>query len=135
MRPPFAKEVTVPFGVLCIINSIVAFGFGLAFIVAPGATMGMYGPQLTPGGLLLAQLLGAAFISFGVLTFLARGSKDAASLAAITLAIAIGDAIGGVLCIIGTVGGAVNALGWSSVAIYLFLAAGFAYFRFVKQPA
>ena len=46
-----------------------------------------------------------------------------------------GDALGFVFMLIGQLGGVpgINALGWSSVLIYLLLAAGFAYLRFFSK--
>jgi len=37
-----------------------------------------------------------------------------------------------VMAFIGQLAGIANALGWSTVAIYLLLALGFAYFQFMK---
>ena len=68
------------FKLVCIINSVLAFGFGIAFVIAAEPTMAMYAtegaPGMTPGGLLTANLLGAAFIGFGVVSFQARDAAD-----------------------------------------------------------
>jgi hypothetical protein len=43
--------------------------------------------------------------------------------------------IGLIVSLMGTLSGVVNAVGWSAVLIYLVLAAGYAYFQFMKPSA
>jgi hypothetical protein len=81
----------------------------------------------------VGQLFGAALIGFAVLTWAARNATDSDAGRAILLALCVGDAIGFVVALVGQLGGVVNTLGWSTVAIYLVLALGFGYFRFGKQ--
>jgi hypothetical protein len=81
----------------------------------------------------VGQLFGAALIGFAVLTWAARNATDSDAGRAILLALCVADAIGFAVALVGQLGGVVNALGWSTVAIYLVLALGFGYFRFGKQ--
>jgi fluoride ion exporter CrcB/FEX len=127
------------FKLVCIINSVLAFGFGIAFVVAAEPTMAMYAtegaPGLTPAGLLIANLLGAAFIGFAVVSFQARDAADSVARRAIALGFVVGNVIGAGMTILGITSGAVNALGWSTVAIYGLLAAGFAITGLAKSSA
>jgi len=127
------------FKLICIINSVLAFGFGIAFVIAAEPTMAMYAtegaPGLTPGGLLTANLLGAAFIGFGVVSFQARDAADSVARRAIALGFVVGNVIGAVMTILGINSGASNALGWSTVAIYALLAAGFGITGLAKSSA
>ena len=61
--------------------------------------------------------------------------RDPQALRVILLANVVGDAVGFVIALLSQLAGVggVNSLGWSTVAIYLLLALGFAYFRFVKS--
>ena len=113
------------FKLVCITNAVLTFGFGIAFIVAAGTIAPMYGMTLTPGGLLLVRLLGAAFIGFGVICFQARDAADSPARRAIALGIVVGNALGAVIALLGVTSGAQNSLGWLSVALYAILAAGF----------
>ncbi len=113
------------FKLVCIVATVVVIGFGIAFVVAPGPTADMYGVALSPGGLLMARLYGAAFISFGVITFQARDAADSVARRAIALGFVVGNTIGAVIELLGITSGVQNALGWSSVALYLIFAAGF----------
>lgn len=60
------------FKLVCIVNAVLAFGFGITFVFAAGPTIAMYGATLSPGGLVVARLLGAIFLTEGVITLQAR---------------------------------------------------------------
>jgi fluoride ion exporter CrcB/FEX len=96
------------FKLVCIINSVLAFGFGIAFVIAAEPTMAMYAtegaPGMTPGGLLTANLLGAAFIGFGVVSFQARDAADSVARRAIALGFVVGNVVGAVMAILGITG-------------------------------
>jgi len=117
---------------LMVVNAIVAGLFGIAFVIIPGQSLSQYGFTADPVLELMFQLLGAAFIGFGVLTWAARNATDSEACRAILLALFVGDLIGFVITLIAQLSGIVNSLGWSSVAIYLLLALGWGYFRFLK---
>ena len=120
-------------GTLFVITAVVAFLFGLAFVLIAGPLMSLYGVSLSPGGLLVARLFGAALLGFAVLTWCARNAEESEGRRAIILALFISDAIGFIVALIGQLSGAVNALGWSTVIIYLLLALGFGYFQFMNK--
>jgi hypothetical protein len=119
------------------VAAVVAFVFGLGFVVVPGPLMGLYGVSLDAVGTVIGQLFGAALIGFGALNWLARGlhNHDAEALRPILMANLVSDALGFVLALFAQISGraGVNALGWSTVVIYLLLALGFAYFLFMPQ--
>ena len=117
------------FKLVCIINAVLALGFRIAFVVAAEPTTAMYAmegaPGLTPGGLAITNLLGTAFIGFGVITFQARDSADSVARRAIALGLVVGNTLGAVMTVLSITAGSTNALGWSTVVIYALLAAGF----------
>lgn len=114
------------------IAAVVAVVFGLAFVLVTGPLLSFYGITLDKAGTLVAQLFGAALIGFAVLNWFARGVTDREARQAILLANLASDTVGFVMALIGQLAGVANALGWSTVAIYLLLALGFAYFQFMK---
>lgn len=120
---------------LMIVSAVVAVIFGIAFVLAAGSLMTLYGATLNPAGNLIAQLFGAALIGFAVVNWFARNAKEGEALQAIVLANLVSDTIGFILALLGQLAGVVNALGWSTVVIYLLLALGFAYFQFMKPSA
>ncbi len=121
--------------ILFIINTIVAGVFGLAFVLAAPTFMSLYGITLSPGGVIVARLFGAALLGYAVLTWFARNARESEARQAIVLALFIGDVIGFIMGLLGQLSGAVNTLGWSTVVIYLLLALGFGYFQFLKPSS
>jgi len=114
------------------INVPISAFFGATCLFVPNWFFSLYGVDLTPPGVFMTQLAGAAFLSFGVLVFLARSSESKEFRLALALALFIQDSIGAIVSISGQISGLFNILGWSTVAVYLFLALGYGYFRFVK---
>lgn len=115
--------------------SVVAFLFALGFILMPAGLTSFYGVTLNEAGVLIAQLFGATLLGFGVLNWSARSWGEGEAKQAVLTANLATDAIGFIFALIGQLGGVpgVNTLGWSTVLIYLILAAGFAYLRFVAR--
>jgi hypothetical protein len=90
---------------------------------------------LNEGGIFVGQLFGAALLGFGVLNWFGRQfSNDQAKQVLVNTNLA-SDAVGLIFALLGQLGGVpgVNALGWSTVLLYLLLAAGFAYLRFFAR--
>jgi hypothetical protein len=119
-------------GNLFAVNAVIAGLFGLAFVFAPAQLLAQYGLAVDAGFALVAQLFGAALIGYAILTWLVRTAGDSAARRAIVLALFISDGVAFVLALMAQLKGLVNSLGWSTVAIYLLLAIGFAYFHFTK---
>lgn len=113
---------------LMLVTALVAAVFGVGFIVVPGQVMSAYGPVVTPQLEYVARLFGAALLAFAILTWTARNAPDSDTRRAILLALFVGDSMGFIVSLIGQLGRVVNALGWSTVLIYLLLALGFGYF-------
>jgi hypothetical protein len=120
---------------LMVVNALIAAVFGVAFVVVPGQLMSLYGPEVTPQLVYVARLFGAALLAFAVLTWTAKDAPDSDTRRAILLALFVGDGIGFVVALLGQLGAVMNALGWSTVVIYLLLAVGFGYFYFAHPKA
>jgi hypothetical protein len=117
-----------------IIYAVISAIFGLTFIFMPQTALALYGITLSPGGILIARLFGAALLEFALLSWLVRNAGDSEARKAIILAVFVGEVVGFIVALVGQLSGEVNALGWSTVAIYLLLALGFGYFQF-KKPS
>jgi hypothetical protein len=81
------------------------------------------------------QLFGGVALGNAILSWLVRNAGDSELRRAILLAFFVHWAVGFIVALIGQIAGAMNLLGWNLVAICLFLALAFGYFRFVKQSA
>lgn len=119
---------------LMIVNAVIAAVFGIAFVVVPGRLASLYGLTADAPLRYVGQLLGAALLLVAVVTWLARNAPDSAARQAIVLGLAIGSTVGFVVALLGQLAGVVNALGWSTVAIYFLLALAFGYFA-LRRPA
>jgi hypothetical protein len=120
-------------GTLLAVNAVIAMAFGIAFTLAPVQTLAPYGVELPPPGLLVSRLFGATLIGYGIITWLLRAG-DAGAQRSLAIALTVADGLGTVISIWGVLSGAVNALGWSTVAIYGLLCAGFA-MHLARKPA
>jgi hypothetical protein len=119
---------------LFILNAVIALIFGLAFVLIPEQTTTLYGVDLGEGGIFIGRLFGAALLAFAVVTWLVRNAADSPERQAIILGLFVGDVVGFVASLLAQLAGVSNALGWSTVAIYLILAVGFGYLRFIGEP-
>jgi len=124
----FYKNITT-------VASIVAFAFGLGFVFMPAQLTAFYNVTLNEGGIFIGQLFGAALIGFGVLNWFGRNFTNDQAQQGLANANMVGDAIGFLFSLIAQLSGSAgaNALGWSTVLIYLLLALGFAYLRFMSK--
>jgi hypothetical protein len=94
----------------------------------------LYGITLDAGGIMMTRFLGACLIGIGLICWLDR-EADPEALQGITLALCIGDTVGFLVALLGQLSGLLNALGWVNVVIWLLLALGLGYFRFLKPSA
>ena len=115
------------------IVAVVAGLFGLGFVLIPEQVLSYYGTAPNPGMNYMAQLLGAALLGSAVILWLCKDAEDSPVLQAILHGSFVGGGIGFVVALIIQLGSGINALGWSTVIIYLLFALGFGYFRFIKS--
>jgi len=114
------------------IAAVIAIVFGLAFVAVPALMLTQYGIVATPAVVIMARFFGATLLNLGLVLFLARRVTEPAIRLGIARGSLIGAVVGLLVAIHGQRIGAVNALGWSSVAIYVLLTLGYAYFVFEK---
>lgn len=117
------------------VHAIVALLFGFGFVFAPAATLAPYGVTVNEGGILISRLLGAAFFGFSMISWFARNSEESTARQAIVLGYFLGFSVGFAASLFGQLSNVGNALGWSTVGIYLLLALGYGYFQFIKPGA
>jgi hypothetical protein len=115
------------------IAALIAIAFGLGFVAAPALMLTQYGIVATPGTAIMARFFGAVLLNLGFVLFLARRVIEPVTRTGIVRGSLIGALLGLLVAIHGQMNGAVNALGWSTVAVYAFLVLGYAYFAFGRQ--
>jgi len=117
---------------LLVVAAVIGAVFGIAFVVATGPLLSIYGITLDKAGTLVAQLFGSLLIGLATLNWFARNVTDPQARQAVVFGNLAGDVVGFVVILLGQLAGIANAIGWSNVAIYLLLALGFAYVQFVQ---
>ena len=111
------------------------FGFGLLFL--PGPLMAIYGMRLDAVSRLLAQLHGGTILGFATLNWLARGidPQNVVVTRPILASNLVFDIITFVVGLIAQLDGqaAINALGWSTILMFLLFTIGCASFLFSSR--
>ena len=115
-------------------NAVLATFFGAAFVLAPAQIMALYGAPLPAHGLAVAQLLGAALVGVGVLTWRARLLAEADGRRAIVPGLLVANGISAAVLLLAQLQGPGNVFGWLTLALYLLLAAAYGYSQ-LKRPA
>jgi hypothetical protein len=113
---------------LMTITAIVAFIFGLGFILAPLQSISLYGNTLEGAGVFIARYFGAALLGYAFLAWLNRNVPSKGVQAGFFAAMVLGFAV----ALYDAIAGTHNGLVWLNVVIYLLLAIGFGYFAFMK---
>ncbi len=114
--------------ILFTITAIIAFLFGVGFILAPAASVSLYGNTLDASGQFIGRYFGAALIGYAFLAWLNRNSTSRGVQAGFFTAMVLGF----VVALYEALAGTANGLVWLNVAIYLLLGVGFGYYTFLK---
>jgi hypothetical protein len=111
---------------LLLVGGILALVFGLNFLLAPAALLPLYALQPDPGTALMGRFFGAALVQLGATLYLVRDVREPATRRGLVLAGVAGSLAGLTVALLGQLSGLVNAMGWSTVAIYGALLLGYA---------
>jgi hypothetical protein len=76
------------------IAAIVAFVFGLGFILVPVTVMNMYGVTLDESGQFLGRYLGSSFIGIACLAWMARNAAASETRRAVLMALFVTSVLG-----------------------------------------
>jgi hypothetical protein len=112
------------------IAAVIALFYALGSLFMTTQMGAMYGFGNNPSEILLGRFFGVELLVLGITYWLARDTSPANARPFIIGGL-IGNLVGAYISVMGTLSGAMNSLGWSSVVVYLLLALGFAYFQFM----
>lgn len=115
------------------IVAVIALVYSVGLLLMPVFMETSYGTETSASVVLSDRFFGATLLSLAVITWLAKDLTGASVRPIITGSL-IGNAVGLVVSLMGTLGGVMNASGWSAVVIYLVFSLGFAYFQFMAPP-
>ena len=117
-----------------IAKAIVVLVFGVGFVLIPEILAGIYGMTFSSAATLMGRLFGGGFIFEAIVLWYARNTdRDDAACQGIILGVVVSNLIGFIVCLLATLAGTWNAIGWLSVALYLVFGLAFAYFLFTKK--
>jgi hypothetical protein len=116
-----------------VIAAIVAFIFGLGFILVPVSSLQLYGTTTDLTGQFLGRYLGAALVGLAFVIWLTRNAEPSGTRKGLLTGLFVTMLLGFVVALYDKFAGNGNALIWLNVAIYLLLAIGFGYFAFMKK--
>jgi hypothetical protein len=114
-------------------KAVIVAVFGIGFVLVPVFMGSIYGMKVDAVAALMARLFGAAFIFEGIVLWFAKGGAITEKpVRGLVTAVVVSNAIGFIVCLLATLAGVWNALGWLSVGLYLVFGLAFAYFLFKK---
>ena len=116
-------------GVWLVLGAIVSAVFGVALLSVPGWMGTTFGMDLNESGVLLARLLGAAFVFAAVVSWAARNSPETEpAVRGVVVASFMGDVFGFIYSLMATLNGTMNSMGWINVGLYGLFALVFTFF-------
>jgi len=112
-----------------IITTILAVGFGLAFLFIPVKLAEFYGVTIDAGGIYVARYFGGANIFLGLIFWsYSSVSPTAKSWPKLLLYNLIYDIIQLVVTLMAVLDKQTNSMGWTTVALFVLLAIGSVYY-------
>jgi hypothetical protein len=106
------------------LSGALAVLFGLEFLLIPELALSQYGVPTGPHNLMQSRYFGGTLLAYGLVFWLARGTRDDAARRALLLAAVVGNLVGLALSLWSRLEGLQGVLAWLSVAIYAALLLG-----------
>jgi len=114
------KQLLAIAGVITLIN-------GVSYTLVPGALLPNYAVVPTSGAVLGFRLFGAALLTFGLILWLLRDSREWTALRGLLIGASVGNIAGLVVSAWATIAGVMNGAGWLFVVTYGVLLLGYLY--------
>ena len=125
---------------LFIVDMVVALIFAAGLLLAPKTMLNLFGlgvgstVKYNASINLVTQLLGAALVVPGLLSWFASGMQEMGARRSVAVSLFVFSVIGfGVSFFVGMLPKVMSAAGWSIVVLFLFFAVGYAYFLFMRS--
>lgn len=120
--------------ILFVLNAIVAFLVGAAFLFVPERALGLFGTtEKYASTLLLARFFGTAMLALGLLLWFAKDAVEGVQ-RGMGIALIVGAIAGLIVTLIGTLSSSavIRSNGWIAMLIYFLAGLGFAYQVFLR---
>ena len=115
------------------VHAVVALINGGGSLLIPKSFLSLYGISLADqNAVFIAQLLGAALLTYCFVAWFARNAEDSTARRAIVLGFFSSAMIGFIIALTGQLSSVMNSLGWMVVGLYLVIGGAYGYFQFIK---
>jgi hypothetical protein len=112
------------------VHSVIALVFAVGFIFMPATILGYYTTvEVNEIGVFMSRLFGSAILTYAAVLWLASDTSDSPARQAIVKGFFLTMVAATVICLHFQLTGPINALGWSTVALYAFLSVMYARFN------
>ena len=124
---------------LFVLNTIVALVFAAGLLLAPKTMLGLFGVSVGGGVTanasmnFVTQMLGAALILPGLISWFAGGMTEVGARRSILISLFVFEVVGLAVSLLGMLSKVMSVTGWGIVGLFLIFALGYAYFLFMKQ--
>lgn len=115
------------------IKSVLSVFFALCQLLAGSMLLPLYGVSLDRAGTLFLHWTGSFLLGIGLICWFASQAEKSALRQGVLLSLFICDSIGCVAALLAQLAGVGNELGWLNVALFLVLALGLGYYRFLAK--
>jgi hypothetical protein len=111
------------------IKGLICIVFAIATLVVPNVVAPLYNFDFNFTSMYFANMFGVCFLGIGLICWMASNSAASKLKQSILLSLAIADTAGFGFSLYHQLTGTINALGWTTVILWLFVAAGCWYYR------
>jgi hypothetical protein len=119
--------------ILFVIDAVLAFLFGLAFLLVPERVLGLFGTtEKYASTLLLARFFGTALLALALVLWFAKDAEEGV-LRGVGIALIVGALAGLIVTLLGTFssGAVIRSNGWLAMLLYVLVGLGSAYLLFL----
>lgn len=117
---------------LFMINSLIAFLLGAAFLVVPSMAITRFGVDNYASTQMVARFFGSAMLALGLLLWFAKDVPSEGLQKGMGAALLVGAVAGLAVAILGMAGGALRTNGWLVILVYVLFGFGYAFLLFLQ---
>jgi hypothetical protein len=110
-----------------VLAAIITLINGVSYTLIPGKLLPNYSLEPTASAQLGFRLFGAALLTFGLILWFLRDSREWVAIRGLLIGASVGNIAGLIVTVLATVNGVMNGAGWLFVLTYGLLLLGYAY--------